>query len=121
MVKENELRIGNWYKVDATVLTEESFAQFDDWQDAGHFLYDCSPIPLTPEILEDCGFEEVYKSPFTHRFDFKKNKNFGAGWNLVNGHFHIRYKGEYFTNIKHLHKLQNLFFALDEELIFHPK
>lgn len=56
MIKENELRIGNWYKVDATVLTEESFARFDDWQDAGNFLYDCSPIPLTPEILEKCGF-----------------------------------------------------------------
>lgn len=122
MIQATELRIGNWVKVgdiESTVclIDHNKFIQLQ-----GNAVVNrpeqIEPIPLTPEILEKFGFEESYKSSYTHSFDFKQNTCFGAGWNLVNNHFHIRYKGEQFTNIKYLHQLQNLYFALtSEELI----
>mgnify|MGYP003551042984 CR=1 FL=1 len=69
-------------------------------------------IPITEEILLKLGFEVIYRSNFTLRLDHKENFKFGAGWNLVNGHFHIRFIGEQFTNIKCVHELQNLYFSI---------
>lgn len=69
-------------------------------------------IAITEEILLKLGFEVIYRSNFTLRLDHKENFKFGAGWNLVNGHFHIRFIGEQFTNIKYVHQLQNLYFSI---------
>lgn len=69
-------------------------------------------IAITEEILLKLGFEVIYRSNFTLRLDYKENFKFWAGWNLVNGHFHIRFIGEQFTNIKFIHELQNLYFSI---------
>ena len=69
-------------------------------------------IPITEELLLKLGFEVIYRSNFTLRLDHKENFKFGARWNLVNGHFHIRFIGEQFANIKCIHELQNLYFSI---------
>jgi hypothetical protein len=122
MIKATELRIGNWVLVCGVEIVIFSMAPTTNGRTWGFNLFEgempsfydheCEPIPLTPEILERCGFEEIYKSDFTIRFDYKLNGKIGAGWNLINGHFHVRYIGEKFTHVKHLHQLQNLYFAL---------
>lgn len=67
-----------------------------------------SPIPLTDEILLKCGFIKTdcfyytYRCPFTLWYD-----NFNDGsYNALSETNNIA------RNIKHLHQLQNLFFAL---------
>lgn len=105
-----ELRIGNYIQFPSKVVYRidflyKNYQMLDYWQ----------PIPLTEKWLIDLGFEVIYSSTFTLRLDHKENFKFGAGWNLVNGHFHVRYIGEALTNIKYVHQLQNLYFALTGE------
>lgn len=136
MIQANELRIGAKALNDrvpvtviachedyATVLTSQGnkiTAHFDLMQ----------PIPLTPEVLEKCGFE------------FKKNYNYKDGSKgdvFTNGRYLLTvfYTGEGYSiswwsangtsldgigrQLLHLHDLQNLFFALTgEELAISP-
>lgn len=119
MIKSNELRIGNFYFfVNPMSKDDKTICQLCNWTEALDFEAYGEPIPLTPERLERLGFEEIYKSDFTIRFDCKLNRKIGAGWNLINGHFHVRYGSEKFTTIKYVHQLQNFYFTIaNEELI----
>ncbi len=71
------------------------------------------PIPLTEEILLKCGFDFGIKLQ-----DFVKGKyQFVEITNTIDGYFSeegIIYYG-LITKIKHLHQLQNLYFALTGE------
>ena len=64
MINANELRIGNWvtgnfpYMIVKTI-SNGSFDLYMPGSDADDFSFDdneIDPIPLTPEILEKCGF-----------------------------------------------------------------
>src|ERR1700743_3420120 len=71
MIQENELRFGNWINnpsgnpikitaMDFDNLYEDKFFAVNSYQ-----LDACKPIPLTPEILQKCGFiqgDDVYDS-----------------------------------------------------------
>ena len=119
MIKATELRIGNWVEVEnyKNIQLENVHPEGTTHGDDQYLISMLKPIPLTEEILLKCGFEVCYRSEFTLRLDHKLNYKFGAGWNLVNGHFSVRYIGQNFTHIKYLHQLQNLFYALtDKEL-----
>lgn len=107
MIQANELRIGNWALYPHTIhepfqITEPRHIEL---------AYLLKPIPLTPEILEACGFE--------------KDRN---GWNLPGTQFSLteqfypcwldrmlwpqdlpEFKS---ASLKYLHELQNLFVAL---------
>jgi hypothetical protein len=98
---------------------------------------DCQPVELTPEILEKCGFkagkvkgvarlvddiddiDPADKQKYTYYWDLKVPKNnhvedlsafnlvqFGKGTDILWAHQWLRVK------VKHLHQLQNLYFAL---------
>src|SRR6478736_6198624 len=54
MINANELRIGNWVSFPMDVGVAYAKMAFIDNAD-NDTIY---PIPLTPEILEMCGFEE---------------------------------------------------------------
>jgi len=112
-MKENELRIGN-YVFSADDNKNGEVFQIDPsgiifvnkngnrWQD----LKNIQPIPLTEEILLKCGFiidsiNNFEKYPFT----IQKN-------NLYVADFLFYKKGDSGVVIKHLHQLQNLYFAL---------
>jgi hypothetical protein len=117
MIQLSELRTGNILNYDTAegdILPTKIDWQDLKWldEDARGFNLVHTPIPISEDILVKCGFEEIYKSQFTLRFDYEPNTKFGAGWNLVNGHFHVRYIREQFTHIKFLHQLQNLYYAL---------
>lgn len=119
MIKATELRIGNWVNFaeddthfEITEITKEGLFVKNPEEETWIELETFSGIPLTPEILVKCGFEESYKSEYTRRFDHGIRVDVGAGWNLVNNRFHVRYIGEKFTHIKSLHQLQNLYYVL---------
>lgn len=116
MINANELRIGNWVKyhdddtlfkvveIDTLGIRVENEEQ-NTWIE-----YDCfSPIYLTPEILEKCGF---ISNPYQDRYEL--------------GDIYIEYCGirnicwiENAPHIQYFHQLQNYVYAnTNEELNF---
>jgi hypothetical protein len=109
----NELRIGNLINYEQTthVITEISKTMIIHcWVKNKKDEYvsdfsEISPIPLTPEILEKCGFE-------------KANDNFGGYLSPLYKVGRIRindnewYNSCFYTTVKYLHQLQNLIHAL---------
>lgn len=110
MIKARELRIGN------AVNVPHGMVFIDKFIDNGvHFTDGCGgnfasldPIPLTPEILERCGFFETSTDGefiYNERGIIKININTIG---LVS--FNV---GEIiFSTVHYLHQLQNLYFAL---------
>ena len=136
MIKATELRIGN--KVIALknsgydsrgVITAQSIGSrgVNNWEDMGASgelaFSDLNPIPLTPEILEKCGFANSEYYRHNHAI------NAGGCWYSV--HYQDDtdeyWRGWIFNNdesdaachrvakIEFVHQLQNLFFALTGE------
>jgi len=118
-MKASELRIGNYFIGYSNHLQQwelESFELLIKGLEVDEIIR-CF-VPITEEWLLKFGFEVIYRSHYTLKLDHKKNLNIGAGWNLINNHFYIRFIGNNLTNIKYIHQLQNLYFALtNEELI----
>jgi hypothetical protein len=89
------------------------------------------PIPLTPEILEKCGFNDSGESVGSHWY----YKLVSIPTNHINvtyelslftteegGKYGINLEEQYFGYCQFLHQLQNIYFALTgEELIYNPK
>ena len=107
-MKQNELRIGNY------VYFEDELLKFD-FEMGWNFDY-IKPIPLTEEWLLKFGFKKKYQT-----FEFK-----GLNIDGTVVHFSFdKWRSEYdiencdFTEIpaecKHVHQLQNLYFALTNE------
>lgn len=107
MIPVQELRFGNWVlPFDGSKEPEQiSFGKFRSIEGGANNL---QPIPLTPEILEKCGLLEGGK--------FAPNEYFS----LQDGCLYL--EQEYTcVDIKYLHQLQNVFFALTgEELNYKP-
>ena len=96
-MKANEIQIGDWVHYQADLgkdgVYEEDIQVKNIYGDeincevrhyeiiSGKRLCDCKPIPLTPDILENNGFEKVY--------DKYKLPNYRIKWNS--------YTGLYFT------------------------
>jgi hypothetical protein len=102
-----ELRIGNWIIWEGKPYQVEpedfyAFLQYDN---------DAEPTPLTPEILEACGFEwDIFYQGFTN------------GRYVINilhdGRISFAYGKrrhddmQFMPYIKYLHQLQNLYYSL---------
>lgn len=119
MIKSIDLRIGNFVKdKKGVILTVYGVAISDGkniiWYDkeAGFYLedYEIDPIPLTPDILEACGFvKKTDSAPGIGDFHWYDNGDYETirvynDW--------ITLKGVESVPIKYLHHLQNLIFAL---------
>ncbi len=115
-MKAQELRIGNWieinyenhlgWKVIECTAKMIVLIEKNPYYAAMH-----RPIPLTPEILEKCGFES---NPYQDRYELG---------DIHFEHCAIRQMiwSEKYPHIKHLHQLQNLIYALTgEELNYTP-
>lgn len=108
----NELRIGNW------VIFEKEIYRFSiyDFENSNYQIV--HPIPLTPEILEKCGFEK--QMMWTYSISIGGDMNLvyylgEKGWSIGNKQYSD------FSNLKHLHQLQNLYYALTgQELNYQP-
>lgn len=100
MIQANELRIGNWYDHNGSYRQVTPNTIEEVWE--GERIY-VNPIPLTPEILEKCGFEKYDR--FLYRL-----KN---GWHWISVDTNSLYiHGKQVVLIDYLHQLQNLYFAL---------
>ncbi len=118
MIQANELRIGNWVKVyddhttmckgielDRFVFTNKNFA------DDAAPLREVAPIPITPDILANCGLlEKAWIKTYTLVSLIKTPQ----GYDVIT-------KGdEKIAALKYVHQLQNLYFALTgQELEIH--
>lgn len=107
MIQPQELRLGNLFVerntkqiIEVIELTKSSviFSEnFDkEWQ--------AEPIPLTEEWLIKLGFHEVLGvyAIYGKEINIKLN----------NGYWDAYFKGKYVCVIKHVHQIQNLYFAL---------
>lgn len=117
MIKANELRIGNWVMYDNRLFQIESISNPFPCLNTDEFgigvvdWNNIQPIPLTPEILENFGFEN---------WDKKKYSN-DVLCLTVNGDGYLYLANQRHVNIFYLHQLQNLYFALTgEELTYNP-
>ena len=129
MIQANELRIGNWVTYnpesvdDGTSIIPLAVSCIDE--EVGVILRDgftncylfneILPIPLTPEILEKCGFSNLeYENYWVHSNWYNISLKYDSGtWGLRHN-----FKNIITTNIDSLHQLQNLYWCLCwEELI----
>jgi len=106
-MKASELRIGNYINNEQRT---EVVMSIDDWKIECHLLTDSDtlyevsmslikPIPITQEWLDNLGFEGWDIGIYTLMLRSGDFRRLGAGDPLAN-------------NIKHVHQLQNLYFAL---------
>lgn len=119
MINPKELRIGNYvHKIDAAIY--DSKIEYSNrlhvisHNDIYHIVEDGDPtnhpIPLTPEWMEQCGFNI---RPGNRFYIFHNERVLFEYW-LHDGSVVI--EGAFFGGkIQHLHQLQNLYFALTGE------
>lgn len=126
MIKANELRIGNilHHEDNENIGIVECIYQMDDvwfleWEQLSDrskggswHLTEFCPIPLTPEWLERCGFTKGDAYDITHNLE-RGEEYYWYNDRLI---WYHRLKNkrvdECYDHIKHLHQLQNLYFAL---------
>lgn len=135
MIQASELRIGNWVKTNTQIVGTNSpeFGKITQiYMDGFSVDYHYpskwyEPIPLTPEILEKCGFEKVDDgiSPF-YKLIISKTEviSIEDDWSLGLNAKNEKSTQGYATNAnicQHLHQLQNIYYALTgEELNYQP-
>lgn len=130
-MKANELRIGNLLLIDGLhgecIMTVESITAkgqmreenrviyfLEDNCQVGEFMKHCSGIPLTEDWLLKFGFIK-YDEYF---FKIKLKKGYSEGWYLGSDNTLVKSISEFMVRYKHVHQLQNLYFALTQtELI----
>lgn len=124
MIDQKELRIGNWvYGLESQYEHVPSFFQVESLDEGrinpycahdGETWYakEVTPIPLTTEILEKCGFRD-YELPI----DITATRKLIIA--TANKGTTVFYAGEgihtvspYSIHCEYLHQLQNLYFAL---------
>ena len=125
-MKANELRIGNYLyntegKIDVVnIQALEYLLKYGDTP-----FCQVKPIPLTPELLEKCGFSDKdYKSGYIG-IEIKAGgmiTDFVLTKPQVLGEFQKQFCWEYtagnipfFLKLEYLHQLQDLYFALTGE------
>ena len=132
-MKANELRIGNWifdagdeqkpFQIEEIRKNGEGFKCYYIVFRNGSFKSSIDsdliePIELTPEILEKCGFVKhgvLYIHPSTMNFEMYNRAKLEGVYRWYAG----RNQKDYFlgvsNEIKHMHQLQNIYFALTGE------
>ncbi len=116
-MKANDLRIGNWYNM--STKGDDNIHQItgkDIWEFESDPIDDIYyPIPITEEWLLKFGFKKCSNdTDFETKYLYQINDNFIL-LNEPRGYFYIDACN---NEVKHVHQLQNLYFALvGEELI----
>ena len=110
MIDPKQLRIGNFIVHKTGTIIEVTAHEIGTLDYNPHYRSDHTPIPLTPEILEGCGFVRIGRYAIG-----------AGGYNeYCNGKVKLLKVGKedvyilafYEPKIQYLHQLQNLYFAL---------
>jgi hypothetical protein len=117
-MKSTELRIGNWVNGEFANGELKPFQIFRI--DGNDDCYGLEPIPLTPELLEKCGFvrsqdeDENSLTLVNGRKTFKWVEGNDDDYFLI---YQTDCGLDYNTafELEHLHQLQNLYYALTGE------
>lgn len=127
MINYKEARVNNWVMYDNRLFQIEAISRSLPCLNTDEFgigvvdWNNLQPIPLTPEILEKCGFEEVEGNIYYKFFDYKEFRVF---IHKENNSVFMYWKGNTVddsVNNLPIHRLQNIIFALTgEELTFKP-
>lgn len=129
-MKAQELRIGNWVDI-KSFNGNQGIVRTQFNYDLLRYIHLCEPIPLTPEILEKCGFEKMEREWYQKKY-FTDCVEVAEEMEIVHNaktkRCGVRDSDDddnpYAMTgkiIKYLHQLQNLYFALTgEELEFKP-
>ena len=135
MIQANELRIGNWVTynqesvdkgteiipIKVPCINVEAAVSLDDGFTNSYFFNEINPIPLTPEILVKCGFKKLNNAwvPIDYSATDYLKWSFTI-WDNKDGTYRYN-SAEFIPELKYLHQLQNLYYALTgEELIYKP-
>lgn len=122
---KNELRLGNWVNYEATahyitglmsngLVYSRWSKQTSDERDYQHTYLDITPIPLTIELLEKCGFQFSDSNEWYKFYDLGELRCFIHQDNSK--HVFCTYSGVSIdTRTSTFHQLQNLYFALTGE------
>lgn len=103
MIPANELRIGNWVKISQHQTTVSHIMGDEDFFE---------PIPLTPQILEKCWFRLHKDLVYIYKHHARIR---------ITKQLELLLDGNLWVELKYLHQLQNLYFALTgEELNYTP-
>ena len=109
-MKASEVRIGNWVKQPNGIIEVFTVSDSDDEGDINSYLEDeIEPIPLTEEWLIKFRFRYMGSAP---------TLGINESWNCGNIKIEqLQSKDLVFhgLQIKHVHQLQNLYFALTGE------
>jgi hypothetical protein len=126
MIKANELRIGNWVYYNNALkrivaITSGNTVKLNTLPKIiEDDILELTPIPLTPELLENCGF--VLDKGVGVWFDKKEHDGFRITlWDSHEGRYlFTRQMPSNHIPVFHLHQLQNLYFSLtNQELTIH--
>ena len=108
MIKANELRVGNWVLLGAKKRLYHEVDSICAWGE-GTALH---PIPLTPEILEKCGFRQQGKRNLYSDGKLAFMEDADGFTFFIKDVSNVLYKSVANSKIYYLHQLQNLYFAL---------
>lgn len=115
MINQKELRIGNY-----VMLTDGDIVPIQDGGilAIGQKRFTCYPIRLSFKMMEDLGFKPQEDTfDWTLGYVFNINEEF----TIISRNDCFYYINAINTQIKYVHQLQNLYFALtNEELTFKP-
>lgn len=122
----NELRIGNWvrYKDSKEKVKVLQIRRDGSHQLSGYNLCttyysevigEYEPIPLTEEILLKCGFELTEECKMTDKVKIFELGDYGVKTWYDDTCVFFKDVTPIKTNLKHLHQLQNLYFAITGE------
>jgi len=108
MIKVNELRVGNYFNNIHGGLGQIKNGEAIDKSE----WY--KPIPLTPELLITCGFEDFTHSQLPL---WEMPNGFMIFENIYEGGngYSVQLMGKFDVQLQYLHQLQNLYFALTGE------
>lgn len=130
MIQPNELRIGNWIKRGNHIAAwhEGDFDKpfkieyISNSEDYMALLKLSEPIPITPELLQKCGFKEslIDADPidgYYYSLEVNNEKHCDLTFSSrdENGFLEVvLFPYDNWFRFRYLHQLQNLYFALTE-------
>ena len=115
MIPANELRIGNWASNGEKNFVFDASSLYDATSGlTSKFIF---PIPLTPEVLEKCGFDwRIWDGNEHHKVLSYKNTPIHTYWDGSEWCFKYGFDSDLtFAACQYVHQLQNLIFALTGE------